>query len=54
MSNAGLASVEVEIKNHFEAFSKAIFEGKADVVTCEAEELLALIAERNNKCKKLK
>lgn len=54
MSNVGLASVEVDIKNHFEAFSKAIFEGKADVVTSEADELLALIAERNNKCKKLK
>lgn len=54
MSNAGLASVEVEIKNHFEAFSKAISEGKADVVTYETDELLALIAERNNKCKKLK
>lgn len=54
MSNAGLASVEVEIKNHFEAFSKAVSEGKADVVTSEADELLALIAERNNKCKKLK
>ena len=54
MSNAGLASVEVEIKNHFEAFSKAISEGKADVATSEADELLALISERNNKCKKLK
>ncbi|MBR7112065.1 MAG: hypothetical protein IKC75_04000 [Clostridia bacterium] len=54
MSNAGLASVEVDIKNHFEAFSKAISEGKADVVTYEADEVLALIAERNNKCKKLK
>ena len=54
MSSAGLASVEVEIKNHFEAFSKAISEGKADVVTSELDELMALIAERNNKCKKLK
>lgn len=54
MSNADLASVEVDIKNHFEAFSKAISEGKADVVASESDELLALIAERNNKCKKLK
>ena len=54
MSHEGLASVEVEIKNHFEAFSKAISEGKTDVVASESDELLASIAERNNKCKKLK
>ena len=54
MSNSGLASVEVEIKSHFEAFRKAIFEGTADVVNSESDELLALIAERNNKCKRLK
>lgn len=54
MSNADHASVEVEIKNRFEAFRKAVSEEKADVVTSEADELLALIAERNNKCKKLK
>lgn len=54
MSSVGLASVEVEIKNHFEAFSLAISEGNANVVTSESDELLSLIAERNNQCKKLK
>jgi hypothetical protein len=54
MSSVGLASVEVEIKNHFEAFSLAISEGNANVVTSESDELLSLITERNNQCKKLK
>ena len=54
MSNAGLASVEGEIKTHFALLKKAITEGKMDVATSESEELLALISERNNKCKKSK
>ena len=33
---------------------KAIAEGKMDVATSESEELLALISERNSKCKRLK
>ena len=54
MSNELLAPIEVEIKNHFEAFSKAIYEGNADVATAVSDELLALINERSNKCKRLK
>ena len=54
MSNVELASVEAGIKEHFDLLSDAILESNLDVANSEAEELLALIAERNNKCKKLK
>lgn len=54
MSNAEFASVEGDIKTHFDLLKKAIVEGKMDVATSESEEILALISERNNKCKKLK
>lgn len=51
MSNAALESVEFEINNMFNLFKKAVYEGKADVVTMTSAELLSLIQERNNKCK---
>lgn len=54
MSNAELASVEADIKTHFNLLKKAIADGKIDVATSESEELLALISERNNTCKRLK
>ena len=54
MSSPALESVEAEIKEHFESMKKALVGGKDDVVTAESEELLALIFERNNKCKRLK
>lgn len=54
MSNAELVSIEVEIKAHFDLLKKAVTEGKMDVATSESEETLALIADRNNKCKKFK
>ena len=54
MSSAELASVESEIKTHFDLLKKALADGKIDVATSEAEETLALISERNNKCKKIK
>ena len=54
MSNVELASVEACIKEHFDLLNDAILESNVDVANSEAEELLALIAERNNKCKKLK
>ena len=54
MSSPALESVEAEIKKHFESMKKALIGGKVDVVTAESEELLALIFERNNKCKRLK
>lgn len=54
MSNAELVSIEVDIKEHFDLLNDAILESNLDVATSESEELLALIAERNNRCKKLK
>ena len=54
MSKSDLDAVEAEIKTHFYLLKKAIVEGKMDVATAESDELLALISERNNKCKKLK
>lgn len=54
MSNTELASVENEIKIHFELLKKAVAEGKGEDVSSESDELLALISERNNKCKRLK
>ena len=54
MSKSDLDAVEAEIKTHFDLLKKAIIEGKMDVATAESAELLALISERNNKCKKLK
>ena len=54
MSKSDLDAVEAEIKTHFDLWKKAIVEGKMDVATAESDELLALISERNNKCRKLK
>ena len=54
MSKSDLDAVEAEIKTHFDLLKKAIVEGKMDVAAAESDELLALISERNNKCKKLK
>ena len=54
MSNAELASIEADIKTHFDLLKKAIADGKMDVATSESEEVLALISERNNTCKRLK
>ena len=54
MSNAELASVEASIKEHFDLLNDAILESNLDVAASESDELLALISERNNRCKKLK
>ena len=54
MSKSVLDSVEAEIKTRFDLLKKAITEGKMDVATAESDELLALISERNNRCKKSK
>ena len=54
MSNDALATIETEIQNHFALFAKAISESNNDVITSESDELLALITERNNKCKRFK
>lgn len=54
MSSAELASVESDIKTHFDSFENAVKEENIDVASLEAEEILALISERNNNCKRLK
>jgi hypothetical protein len=54
MSNSDLATVEEEIQAHFTLLKKAIIDGNMEDATAESEEVLALIAERNNKCKRLK
>ena len=54
MSHEGLVSVEVEIKDHFALFAKAISERNSDVISTESEQLLELITDRNNECKRLK
>ena len=54
LSNAELASVEASIKEHFDLLNDAILESNLDVAASESDELLALISERNNRCKKLK
>lgn len=54
MSQAALNDIEAEIKNHFEVFKAAIREAKINEATAESEELLALISERNSKCKRMK
>ena len=54
MTKAALNDIETEIKNHFDNFKVAIREGKIDEATSESEELLALISERNSKCKRTK
>ena len=54
MSSAELDALEGEIKNQFGIFKDAITEGAKDVADEKCEELLTLITERNNKCKRLK
>ena len=51
MSNAILYPVECEIKTHFDIFKGAVLEGNDSAMASESEEILALISERNNKCK---
>ena len=54
MSHEGLTTIEAEIKDHFTLFAKAIAEKSDDIASAEAETLLVLITDRNNKCKRLK
>lgn len=54
MSAAALASIESEIETHFTLFQKAVADDIPDAILAESNELLALIADRNNKCKILK
>ena len=54
MTKAALNDIEAEIKNRFDIFKAAIREGKIDEATSASDELLALISERNSKCKRIK
>ena len=49
-----LSNGERSIKEHFDLLNDAILESNVDVAASESDELLALISERNNRCKKLK
>lgn len=54
MSNEGLKEIEAEIKNHFDLLKAVVREAKAEAVKAEAEEIIVLVAQRNNKCKRMK
>jgi len=54
MSNNALASVESEITITFAKLSEAAMDDNAEVVSALASALLALLGDRNKKCKLLK
>lgn len=54
MSSDALVSVEERITSQFRAFEDAVRADDAELVKSTAEELLALIGDRNRKCKVLK
>lgn len=54
MSNSNLSTIDGEIKSHLEVLKKAVVEKNMAVITSESDEVLTLIAERNNKCKRFK
>ncbi len=54
MSNDNLSDIESRINYEFKAFEMAVKSGDTMVAESQAEELLALINNRNNKCKALK
>lgn len=54
MSNKALFAVEQRIKEEFDVLTDAIITNDLDCTESTAKELLALLAERNNKCKALK
>lgn len=54
MSTDMLNEIEDEIKSHFDLLKQAVTQSDAEVVTDESNEIFALIAERNNKCKRSK
>ena len=54
MSNDNLADIEGRIGYEFKTFEMAVKSGDTAVMENQAEELLALIDNRNNKCKALK
>ena len=54
MSNNALITIEVEIKTSFDAFKNAIKENNVDAALSASDDLMALISQRNNRCKTLK
>ena len=54
MSSDALATVEAKIQEHYTLLKKAIVDGNMEIAATESEEVLVLISERNNKCKRLK
>ncbi|MDE7123989.1 MAG: hypothetical protein K2N83_00675, partial [Eubacterium sp.] len=54
MSNTMLVDIENRIQNEYNAFADAVKNDDADLAKSSAKELLALINDRNNKCKLLK
>ena len=54
MSKEELASIDYEIRTSFDLLKLALKEDQMTGVESESEELLALMTERNNKCKRLK
>ncbi len=54
MSNDALDDIEGRISYEFKAFEMAVKSGDSQVAESQAEELLILINNRNNKCKALK
>lgn len=54
VSNNEIKGLEEEIKKHFDLFKTAISEDNAEDISAEANELLALVAERNAICKRAK
>ena len=54
MTSAELVSIESEIAEHFEIFKQAVKDAEIDKISSESSEILALVYERNNKCKRFK
>lgn len=54
MSNDALSGIESQITIKFASFSEAVTGNNDDVIKAQSKELLALIADRNNRCKILK
>lgn len=54
MSSDALVSVEGKISAQMELLTKALAEGNEETITATAEEIVALIGDRNRKCKMLK
>ena len=54
MTHSELTTVEAEIKDRFNLFKNAVLEENGEVISTESFEILSLVSERNDKCKRLK